>query len=131
MQRRQALRIAGTSPPRLDGVEKVTGAAVYTGDVELPGMGFAKVLRSTVPHAKIVKIDARNAESMPGVFTVLTRDDLSGLNSRYGAIYKDQSIVAADKVRYAGDPVAAVLAVNEDTAEEALRFIDVEYADLP
>jgi CO/xanthine dehydrogenase Mo-binding subunit len=131
MKARQNLKIAGTSPRRLDGVEKVTGAAVYTGDLELPGMGFAKVLRSPAPHARIVKIDARKAETLPGVFAVLTRDDLSGLNSRYGAIYKDQSIVAADKVRYAGDPVAAVLAVDELTAEQALGLIDVEYEDLP
>jgi CO/xanthine dehydrogenase Mo-binding subunit len=131
MKSRPTLKIAGTSPRRLDGVEKVTGAAVYTGDLELPGMGFAKILRSPTPHARIVKIDARKAETLPGVFAVLTRDDLSGLNSRYGAIYKDQSIVAADKVRYAGDPVAAVLAVDEMTAEQALGLIDVEYEDLP
>jgi len=73
MKARQNLKIAGTSPRRLDGVEKVTGAAVYTGDLELPGMGFAKILRSPAPHAKILKIDARKAESLPGVFTVLTR----------------------------------------------------------
>jgi CO/xanthine dehydrogenase Mo-binding subunit len=131
MKPSKSLKIAGTSPRRLDGVEKVTGAAVYTGDLELPGMGFAKILRSTTPHARIVKIEARKAESLAGVFTVLTRDDLSGLNSHYGAIYKDQSIVAADKVRYAGDPVAAVLAVDEMTAEQALDLIDVEYEDLP
>jgi len=130
-KRHHDLKIAGSSVRRLDGVEKVTGSALYTGDVELSGMGFAKILRSTVPHAKIVKVDARKAESMPGVIAVLTRDDLPGLNSRYGAIYKDQSIVAADKVRYAGDPVAAVLAVDEMTAEQALGLIDVEYEDLP
>ncbi len=131
MPKREALKVAGTSAPRLDGVEKVTGRAIYTGDIELPGMGFAKILRSPVPHARIVSIDARKAEGMPGVFTVLTRDDFKGLNYRYGAIYKDQSIVAVDKVRYAGDPVAAVLAVDEVTAEEALTLIDVEYEDLP
>jgi CO/xanthine dehydrogenase Mo-binding subunit len=131
MKRTKSLNVAGVSVPRLDGVEKVTGTAQYTGDVSLPGMGFAKILRSPTPHARIVNIDARKAESLPGVFAVLTRDDLSGLNSRYGAIYKDQSIVAADKVRYAGDPVAAVLAVDEMTAEQALDLIDVDYEDLP
>jgi CO/xanthine dehydrogenase Mo-binding subunit len=109
----------------------VTGKAVYTGDIELPGMAVAKILRSPVPHARIVSIDARGAEGVPGVLTVLTRADLEGLNYQYGAIYKDQSIVATDKVRYAGDPVAAVLAKDEIAAEEALRFIDVEYEDLP
>ncbi|HEY2987611.1 MAG TPA: xanthine dehydrogenase family protein molybdopterin-binding subunit, partial [Candidatus Binatia bacterium] len=122
---------AGTSARRLDGVEKVTGGALYTGDVTLPGMGFAKILRSPVPHARITRIDARKAESMPGVFAALTRDDLKPLNYKFGAIHKDQSIVATDKVRYAGDPVAAVLAVDELTAEEALNLIDVEYEDLP
>jgi CO/xanthine dehydrogenase Mo-binding subunit len=125
------LRVAGTSPPRLDGVEKVTGGALYTGDVALPGMGHAKVLRSAVPHAKVARIDARQAESLPGVYAVLTRDDLKPLNYKFGAIHKDQSIVATDKVRYAGDPVAAVLAVDEMTAEQALGLIDVEYEDLP
>ncbi len=112
-------------------MEKVTGKALYTGDVELPGMGFAKILRSPVPHARLVKIDARKAERLPGVYAVLTRDDITGLNYLYGATYKDQSIVAMDKVRYAGDPVAAVLAVDEATAEETLALIDVEYEDLP
>ncbi|MEK6601936.1 MAG: molybdopterin cofactor-binding domain-containing protein, partial [Candidatus Binatota bacterium] len=130
MKRAQALKIAGTSAPRLDGVEKVTGKALYTGDMDLPGMGFAKILRSPVPHARLVKIDAGKAEKLPGVYAALTRDDITGLNYLYGATYKDQSIVAVDKVRYAGDPVAAVLAVDEATAEEALALIDVEYEDL-
>lgn len=131
MRSLQPLKIAGTPAPRLDGLEKVTGSALYTGDVVLPAMAFAKILRSPVPHARIVSIDARKAEALPGVVTILTRDDFKGLNYRYGAIYKDQSIVASDKVRYAGDPVAAVLAEDEAAAEEALRYIDVEYEDLP
>lgn len=131
MPKKKSLAVAGRAVPRIDGVEKVTGAAAYTGDLELPGMGYAKILRSSVPHAKILKVDAARAERLPGVFAVLTRDDLSGLNARYGAIYKDQSIVAVDKVRYAGDPVAAVLAADEMTADEALGLIDVEYEDLP
>lgn len=131
MKQRHAFTIAGTAAPRLDGVEKVTGKARYTGDLDLPGMGFAKILRSSLPHARLIRIDARKAEALPGVYTVLTRADITGLNYLYGATYKDQSIVAVDKVRYAGDPVAAVLAVDEATAEEALTLIDVEYEDLP
>jgi len=131
MKSRQALSIAGHSAPRLDGMEKVTGKALYTGDIELPGMGFAKILRSPLPHARLVKVDARKAESLPGVYAALTRDDITGLSYLYGATYKDQAIVAVDKVRYAGDPVAAVLAVDEAAAEEALALIDVEYEDLP
>lgn len=131
MKKRQALTVAGRAAARLDGIEKVTGKAVYTGDLELPGMAFAKVLRSPLPHARLVHIDGRRAEGLAGVLTVLTRDDIRGLNYRYGATYKDQSIVAVDKVRYAGDPVAAVLAVDEATAEEALGLIDVDYEELP
>jgi CO/xanthine dehydrogenase Mo-binding subunit len=131
MKSRPPLKVAGTSPPRLDGAEKVTGAALYTGDMDLPGMGHAKILRSPAAHAKIARIDARRAESLPGVIAVLTRDDLAPLKFKFGAIHKDQSIVATDKARYAGDPVAAVLAVDEMTAEEALALIEVEYEDLP
>ena len=125
------LKIAGTSARRLDGREKVTGKAVYSGDIELPAMGFARILRSPLPHARLVRVDAGRAEKLPGVYAVLTRDDITSLNYRYGATYKDQAIVAVDKVRYSGDPVAAVLAVDEATAEEALALIDVEYEDLP
>lgn len=131
MRTKDALRIVGTGAPRVDGIEKVTGKAVYTGDIELPGMAYAKVLRSPLAHAKLSHIDARRAEALPGVCSVLTRNDLAGLNYRYGATYKDQSIVAVDKVRYVGDPVTAVLAVDEATAEEALALIDVDYDELP
>jgi len=131
MKTKPDLKIAGSSTRRLDGIEKVTGKAVYTGDIELPGMGCAKILRSPLPHARLVRIDAGKAEKLPGVYTVLTRDDITSLNYQYGATYKDQAIVAVDKVRYSGDPVAAVLAVDEATAEEALALIDVEYEDLP
>lgn len=125
------LKIAGISAPRLDGVEKVTGKARYTGDMEFPGMAHAKILRSPLPHARLVRVDASKAERMAGVFAVLTRDDLPKLSYRYGAIFKDQAIVAVDKVRYVGDPVAAVLAVDEATAEEALKWIETEYDELP
>ena len=131
MRKERALKIAGTDAPRVDGVEKVTGKAFYTGDIELPGMAYAKILRSHLPHARLISVDARKAESLSGVLAVLTRHDLSGLNSNYGAAYKDQSIVAVEKVRYVGDPVAAVAAVDEAVAEEALELIDVEYEELP
>ena len=125
------LKIAGTSAPRVDGVEKVTGKAVYTGDIRLPGMAFARILRSPLPHAKLLRVDASRALALPGVVTVLTREDVKGFNFRYGTIFKDQSVVAVDRVRYVGDPVAAVLAEDEMTAEEALALIDVEYEELP
>jgi CO/xanthine dehydrogenase Mo-binding subunit len=125
-----ALNIAGGNQLRVDGEEKVTGKAVYTGDIELVGMAYGKIVRSPFPHAKVVKIDGRKAERLPGVITVLTREDLTGLDC-FGAAYKDQPIVAVDKVRYVGDPVAAVVGVDEATAEEALNLIEVEYEELP
>src|SRR5512134_1800278 len=108
--------VAGTNAPRVDGVEKVTGKAIYTSDIQLPGMAHARILRSPVAHARLVKVDASKAKALPGVIATLTRDDIKGFNFKYGATYKDQSIVAVDKVRYVGDPVAAVLA---DTPEIA------------
>jgi putative selenate reductase molybdopterin-binding subunit len=131
MKAKQRLKIAGNSVPRVDAVEKVNGVARFTGDMGLPGMAYGKILRSPVPHAKLVRIDTREAESLPGVITVLTRDDLANLNYHYGATYKDQSVVAVDKVRFVGDPIAAVLAVDEAVAEQALAQIDVEYEDRP
>ncbi|MGH7835102.1 MAG: xanthine dehydrogenase family protein molybdopterin-binding subunit, partial [Candidatus Binatia bacterium] len=131
MKAAHPLKIAGTSVVRLDGAEKVTGKAIYTVDVELPGMVHGKILRSPLPHARVAAIDARKAEKLPGVLTVLTRGDIASLNYMFGAIYKDQSIVAVDRVRFAGDPVAAVAAQDEETAEEAVKLIDVEYEELP
>ena len=130
MKKSQAYKVVGRPEARLDGEDKVTGKAVYTVDVELPGMAHGKILRSPYAHARIKRIDARKAEALPGVYAVITRDDQRGLGM-FGAAYKDQTIVAIDKVRYVGDPVAAVAAVDEATAEEALNLIDVEYDELP
>ena len=130
MTNSRALKVVGQSQPRVDGAEKVTGKAVYTVDVELPGMVHGKILRSPLPHARIGKIDVQRAARLPGVVAVLTREDLSGLGF-FGATYKDQSVVAIDKVRYAGDPVAAVAAEDESTAAEALELIEVDYEELP
>src|ERR1043166_4183725 len=131
MKRSTTYSVVGKNARRVDGVEKVTGKAVYTGDIELPGMAYAKILRSPVAHARLVKVDASKAASLNGVVTVLTRDDIKEFNYLYGAIYKDQSIVAVEKVRYVGDPVAAVLADDPAIAEEALNLIEVEYDELP
>ena len=129
--RKQRLSVAGRSSMRVDAVEKVSGTAFYTGDMELPGMACAKILRSPLPHARLLKVDAAEARALPGVIDVLTRDELGDLNYMYGATYKDQAVVAVDKVRYVGDPVAAVLSADELVAEEALSLIDVEYEELP
>jgi CO/xanthine dehydrogenase Mo-binding subunit len=127
----KAYKIAGSAARRVDGVEKVTGKAVYTTDIQLPGMAHAKILRSPVAHARVVNVDPTRARALPGVITTLTRDDIKVFNYQYGATYKDQSIVAVDKVRYVGDPVAAVLAESPAVAEEALQLIEVEYDELP
>jgi len=129
MSKAQALKVVGHPEPRLDGVDKVTGKALYTVDIELPGMAHGKVLRSPYAHARILRVDARRAAKLPGVFAVITREDQAGLGM-FGAAYKDQTIVAVDKVRYAGDPVAAVAARDEATAEEALELIEVDYQEL-
>ena len=131
MNDKQSYSIAGTNAPRVDGVEKVTGKAIYTSDIQLPGMAHARILRSPVAHAKLVTVDASKAQKLPGVIATLTRDNIQGFNYKYGATYKDQSIVAVDKVRYVGDPVAAVLADNPATAEQALELIEVDYEELP
>jgi len=131
MERSHVYKVAGTRAHRVDSIEKVTGKAAYTSDVQLPGMAYAKILRSPVAHARITKVDASKAKELPGVIATLTRDDIQQFNFKYGATYKDQSIVAVDKVRYVGDPVAAVLAEDPAIAEAALELIEVEYDELP
>ncbi|HEX9661508.1 MAG TPA: xanthine dehydrogenase family protein molybdopterin-binding subunit [Candidatus Binatia bacterium] len=124
----------GQNLPMIDAQERVTGRVNYALNVELPGMLQGKILRSPLPHARIVHIDTSAAERMTGVATVLTRGDFtpaSGYSARYGRIFRDQSVVALDKVRFVGEPVAAVAALNDDIAEEALALIKVDYQELP
>jgi CO/xanthine dehydrogenase Mo-binding subunit len=121
----------GVDVRRVDGFDKVTGNAQYTADVVLPNMLYAKVLRSTNPHARLLRVDASRAERELGVVT-LTRDDLAGMaDPYYGPVVKDQPIVAIDTVRYVGDTIAAVAAEERDIAEEALDLIEVDYESLP
>jgi CO/xanthine dehydrogenase Mo-binding subunit len=119
------------APPRVDAPAKVTGTARYTADVRLPGMLYAKVLRSKHAHARLISVDASRARTVPGVYAVLTRDELDGIAPGYGYFVKDQPVVARDKVRYVGDVIAAVAAVDEATALRALELIDVAYEPLP
>ena len=120
----------GVDVARADGAAKIRGAAQYTADVELPGMVYAKALRSTYPHARLVRVDARRAEKLVGVVAVLTGDDLKGMSAYFGPVVKDQPVVAIDRVRYAGEVIAAVAAEGRDVAEEALDLIEVEYEPL-
>jgi CO/xanthine dehydrogenase Mo-binding subunit len=116
----------------LDGPDKVTGAARYTFDVSVPGMLHAKVLRSPYPHAGILSIDTMRAEALPGVVAAVTGADAARLpDPYYGVAIRDQPVVAINKVRYVGDMVAAVAAIDEETAYRALALIDVQYEKLP
>ena len=117
--------IVGASTPRIDGIEKVTGEAKFTGDLAIPGILEAKVLRSPLPHALIESIDTSKAESFPGVVAILTRDDLKDIDPYYGNCLRDRAVVATDRVRFVGEPVAVVAAENALVAEEALSLIDV------
>jgi CO/xanthine dehydrogenase Mo-binding subunit len=121
----------GTNLRRIDGAEKVAGQALYTGDLRLPGMAYAKVLRSPLPHARIRRIDTWKAAALPGVLALLTRDNLNVSANSFGAYVRDQQVLATDKVRYAGDIVAAVAASDSAIAEEAIKMIEVEYEELP
>ncbi len=126
MKQRQ-LRYVGQNIPRVDGVDKVTGKAKFTGDLVIPGMLFGKILRSPYPHARIASIDVSEAEAFPGVSAVLTSADISDTDPYYNG----RPIIAIQKARYVGEPVAAVAAEDEETAEEALSLIKVDYEELP
>ncbi len=120
--------VVGKPVTREDGPDKVSGHTRYSGDLILPGMLWGKVLRSPVPHARIVHIDIAGALKLPGVHAVLTGRDLAGM--LVGRTLRDTPLLAQDKVRFVGEKVAAVAADNLDTAEEALTLIEVEYAEL-
>lgn len=125
------MSIAGTSVLRRDLLEKVTGSAVYTVDVLPPGCVHAKVLRSDRAHAEIDSIDVSTAAAMPGVLAVITSADLTGISPRFGHIVPDHCILAIDKVRYYGEPVAMVIADTVMSAADAVEHIVVGYRDLP
>lgn len=126
-----SFRTVGSSPWRIDGVEKVTGQAKFTGDLALARLLEGKVLRSPFPHALIDAIDTRRAEALPGVVAVLTRDDLKHIDAYYGHCLRDRPLIAIDRVRYIGEPVAVVAAETLESATEALALIEVRYKELP
>ncbi|HYB73026.1 MAG TPA: molybdopterin cofactor-binding domain-containing protein, partial [Candidatus Sulfotelmatobacter sp.] len=125
------LKIVGTPARRVDAVEKVTGRAQYITDLRLPGMAYAKLWRSPLPHAHIGRIGKDAALASPGVLAVVTAADLAGCEPLYGPAYKDTPILAVGRVRYAGEPVAAVVAETEAQAEAAVVLLDVELQELP
>ncbi|HEU0292868.1 MAG TPA: xanthine dehydrogenase family protein molybdopterin-binding subunit [Anaerolineales bacterium] len=120
----------GESVPMLDSVARVTGAVDYMVNLRLPNMLFGKIVRSQSPHARLLKVDTSNALQVPGVVAVLTGVDL-GTNAFYGVAIKDQGVVAMDRVRYVGEPIAAIAAESLEAAEEAALLIDIEYSEMP
>src|SRR5579884_4429246 len=122
--------VIGKPVPLIDSAGKTTGAGKYADDLSLPGMLIGKILHSPYPHAVIKRIDPGRALALDGVIAVVTGADAP---NKYGIlpVGHDETALAVDKVRYIGDNVACVCAVDESTAERALELIDVEYEPLP
>jgi CO/xanthine dehydrogenase Mo-binding subunit len=123
----------GRSVDRLEARDKVTGRAEYVHHLRLPGMLHGKIFRSTMPHARIKHVDVSAAEAVEGVYRVVTIDDIRTVipNPYYGPAFHDQPILADGKVRFAGEPVAVVLATDPRVAQEAAALITVDYEELP
>jgi len=122
--------VVNHSVPRGDGIAKVTGSAIYTSDMVVEHMAWAKVLRSPFARARILSVDISAAKNQPGVVDVLTGEMLNGLHPYYGHGVKDHPLIAIGQVRFVGEPVAAVIAEDELTAQEAVGKIAVEYEEL-
>jgi CO/xanthine dehydrogenase Mo-binding subunit len=123
----------GRELPRLEARAKVTGRAKYTHNLRLPGMLYGKVFRSTVPHGRIRRIDTAAASALAGVHRIITGEDVRKLIAEpyYGPAFHDQPILALDKVRHVGEPVAVALAADPHIAEHAAQLISAEYDELP
>lgn len=123
--------VIGKSKPKIDGREKVTGAAKYCGDLKFPNMLYGKILTSPHAHARIISIDTSEAEKLPGVKAVITHKDVPSLKYGISPARWDENVLCIDKVRYVGDKVAAVACVDEETCYKAMKLIKVEYEVLP
>jgi 4-hydroxybenzoyl-CoA reductase alpha subunit len=123
--------VIGKSVPKIDSRAKVTGQAKYTGDLRLPNMLTGKILTSPHAHARILNIDTSEAEKLPGVKAVITHKDVPSLKYGISPARWDENIFCIDKVRFVGDKVAAVAALDEETVYKALKLIKVEYEVLP
>ena len=139
MSEKKEYKVIGTRPIRHDGVDKVTGRAIYGADFQITGLLHGRVLRSPHAHARIISIDTSRAEALPGVKGVVTAEDLPAAEDKMadlgeGAVnlkYLCDNILASDKALYKGHAVAAVAATNPHIAEEACELIDIEYEVLP
>ena len=124
-----AYKSVNRAVPRIEGADKVSGNMRYAADLKFPAALSAKILRTSLPHARIVSIDTSKAAKLRGVRGIITGADVKGV--MVGLRMKDMPLLAHDKVRYAGEPVAAVAADTDEIAEEALNLIDVKYEELP
>jgi len=129
-ERRDDLTVIGQSLPKVDAAAKVAGQTLFADDLVLPRMAFARLLRSPHPHARIKRLDVSRAAAHPGVLATLVGTELP-IPFGILPVSQDEHTLATDTVRFVGDPVAAVAALDEETAEEALKLIDVEYEVLP
>src|SRR5713226_5973501 len=123
------LKSVGHASPRIDAVKRVTGTATYTGDIQLPGMLYARVLRSPYAHARLRRIDVSKALALPGVKAIITQENCRVAWS--SGDMRNKRYLFNNPVRFAGDAVAAVAASTRHIAEEAMRLIDVDYEELP
>jgi CO/xanthine dehydrogenase Mo-binding subunit len=123
--------VIGHDAPRVDAIPKVMGEAKFAGDLRVPGMAYGRLLRSPYAHARIVSIDTRRAEALPGVIAAMTGQTLPTADAYYGHALRDRPVLAIDRVRFVGEPVVAVAAETPSIADEAITLIDVEYEELP
>jgi 4-hydroxybenzoyl-CoA reductase subunit alpha len=128
--RERPLSVVGHPLPKVDAWAKVTGETRFADDLVLPRMAYAKLLRAQHPHALIRRIDTTRAAALPGVYAVITGRDFPPVRFGIMPVSQDEEALCVEKVRFVGDPVAAVAAVDEETAETAARMIDVEYEPL-
>ncbi|MFP4081578.1 MAG: molybdopterin-dependent oxidoreductase [Candidatus Aminicenantes bacterium] len=124
-------KTVGRSLPRVDAADKVTGRAKFTADYYFENMLYGKILHSPIAHGRIKKIDTARAQALPGVKLILTGKDVPDISYGVSPARYDEHVLAKQRVRYVGDEVAAVVAVDEETAEKALKLIEVEYQELP
>lgn len=126
--------VVGHSVYRMDAAQKATGQVLHVGNIEMPGMLHVAVLRSPYPHARIDRIDKARAQALDGVAAVITGADIAampGVDPYYGPAFRDQPILALDRVLHVGEPVVAVAAVDRRTAEDALQLVEVDYEPIP
>ena len=124
-------QVLNTRAPRLDAPAKATGRAKYADDLSMPGMLYAAILQSPLAHAKILHIDTSKARKLPGVKAIVTAKEAGLVKYGVSPARYDETLFAHDKVRYVGDEIAAVAAVDQATAEEAVSLIKVDYEELP